>query len=84
MLIANTPFSRTARLAGQRRWMQARTSGGSADTELMALTVTAKRPAGPSVATTVTPETARPMAWTKRSRATLGAAPFLSSARTGA
>jgi len=62
--------------------MQARTRGGSADTELIALTVMAKRPAGPFVATIVTPETARPIASMKRLLGTLGAVAWLSVARS--
>ncbi len=49
--------------------MQASSIGGSAETEAKALTVTPKRPAGPSVVTSVTPVAASAIACKKDARA---------------
>src|SRR3954469_949290 len=57
-----------AATAGLRRLIQTRSIGGSADTDAAALTVTPKRPAGPSVATTLTLVTAPLIAVTKTPR----------------
>jgi hypothetical protein len=54
-LTQNVPFSRMAVQAGLRLLIQTNTVGGSADTDEKALTVSPKRPAGPSVVTTLTP-----------------------------
>ena len=56
-----------ASLTGERPCRQTSTSAGSAETEHIALTVCAARPPGPSVATTVTPVAAPPIARTKLS-----------------
>src|SRR5438067_2697431 len=48
--------------AGLLRLTQARTNGGSAETEEIALTVMPQRPSGPSVVTTETAVAAPPMA----------------------
>ena len=64
----NTPFRLTASASGLFRFTQARRVGGSADTELNALTVMAKRPAGPSVDTIETPVATLAIAPMKASR----------------
>src|SRR5690242_13153173 len=74
-----------AAAAGLRRLMQTRSIGGSADTDAAALPVTPKRPAGPSVVTTVTLVTAPLSAATKtpRSAEASETADFLMPARSG-
>src|SRR5207248_4598763 len=61
-LIAKMRLPSIAFAAGLLRLTQARTNGGSADTEEIALTVMPLRPSGPSVVTTETAVAAPPMA----------------------
>mgnify|MGYP001796486607 CR=1 FL=1 len=55
---AKTWFAGTAARDGLLGWSHTGSVGGSAETGHMAVTVWSKRPAGPSVETTVTPVTA--------------------------
>jgi hypothetical protein len=77
MLMQKRPFSSIAAAAGLRRLMQASTSGGSAETEATALTVTPKRPARPSVVTIDTAVAAPAMALTNAAGLSIGAASLL-------
>jgi hypothetical protein len=72
--MVNTPLARIAAQTGLRWLIQASTIGGSAETDAIALTVTASRPAAPEVATTATAVAARRMAATKASRSAVWAA----------
>src|SRR5215207_788003 len=67
-LTASSRLRQTAPATGLWRLMQARSMGGSAETELTALTVSPCRPAGPSVVTSQTGVALRLIASTKAQR----------------